>query len=156
MIEASVMKTTYLAGGLTDGQLAALGALAELKSFTSGTVLAKVGEPASEMFLILSGEVVVTTADNDRLASIKAGEVVGEVALVDDQPRAANVVCVGPVTAGVFSIKAFRQAIMADKDAGLMIMANVARLLALRLRKSNALVDVLSSKANDAWSHAAG
>ncbi|MBX3095505.1 MAG: cyclic nucleotide-binding domain-containing protein [Fimbriimonadaceae bacterium] len=156
MLDADALRSTYLATGLTDEQLNTIGALAQVQNFNSGHVIARCGDAAEEMFVILSGEVRVTTHDGDALGEIKAGNIVGEIALVDARPRAANVVCVGAVTVGAFNLKQLRGAMMKDKELGIIVMANIASVLAQRLRHADAMIDQLADKTQDVWAHAMG
>ncbi len=153
MIEASILKATYLGVGLSDTQLVSLSKIAEVQNFISGHVLTSIGDIADQMFVVLSGELRVTTHDNDTLGEIKAGNIVGEIALIDTHPRTVNVVCCGPVTVAAFHVNTLRQAIMADKDAGIHILANIARVLAMRLRAADYKIDHLSDRAEDSWAH---
>ena len=151
MVDPAILKTTYLAAGLNDAQLAAVGKLAEVKTFVPGHLIEKIGDPAEEMYVVLGGELRVTTYDNDTLGEIGAGNIVGEIALIDTHPRTVNVVCCGHVTVGAFNVKALRHYMFEDKDAGLHILANIARVLAMRLRNADHRIDHLSDKVADVW-----
>jgi CRP/FNR family transcriptional regulator, cyclic AMP receptor protein len=154
MLDAATLRQTYLATGLTDEQLSKIGSLADVRNHSSGYVLARQGEQAEEMYVVLNGEVRVTTQDGDLLGMIQAGNIVGEIALVDARPRAANVVCNGACTLAAFNLKALRQAMMADKDMGIIVMANIAGVLAARLRQADQMIDHLNDKSTDAWAGA--
>jgi len=156
MVEPNVLKNTYLTNGLSDAELDTLAKLAEVKLFNHGHLLARYGESAEEMYVILGGEVRVTTNDNDTLAKISAGHVVGEIALVDARPRAANVVAAANVSVAAFNLKALRQAMLADKNLGFHLLANISQVLATRLREADAMIDHLSDKAEDVWSRSLG
>jgi CRP/FNR family transcriptional regulator/CRP/FNR family cyclic AMP-dependent transcriptional regulator len=68
-------------------QVAALTASAEL---TAGTVLTRQGAAGGLAFVIASGRAEVTR-DGARLATLGPGAVVGELSLIDGQPRSATV-----------------------------------------------------------------
>ncbi|MEQ1831272.1 MAG: cyclic nucleotide-binding domain-containing protein [Pirellula sp.] len=156
MVEASALKNTYLAAGLTDEQLAIVGAMARVDTHPSGYLLAKRGDLAEEMYLLLAGEIVVTTGDGDKLGDIKAGGVVGEIALVDACPRAANVVSRTPITVAAWNIRELRKAMMEDREWGFLLLANVARVIATRLRQADEMIDTISDNVGDKWDHAMG
>jgi signal transduction histidine kinase len=64
-----------------------------------GDVIIEQGALSEEMYVLVEGELVVTTAQQDRqveLGRINPGEVVGELALLDKAPRIANVAASKP------------------------------------------------------------
>ncbi|HVR88631.1 MAG TPA: cyclic nucleotide-binding domain-containing protein [Candidatus Limnocylindria bacterium] len=69
-------------------------------TFAAGDTLVHEGEPPGDVFLLTAGRVRVTTGDRLRtLATMSAPALVGEMAVVLDQPRNASVVAAGPVRA---------------------------------------------------------
>lgn len=156
MIEPASLKGAYLVAGLADDQLAQIAAIAELRHFNSGQVVANIGDDAKDIFLVLDGTLMATTEDGDRLGEIGRGSIIGEVALVDSRPRTANVVCVGPVATAVIPIDALRKLLNANRDWGFLVLVNVAKVLAGRLRHADAMIDDLSDRASDVWTNALG
>ena len=75
--------------------------------FPAGSYIIEQGEPATSLYLILSGEAEVveeTDAGLRTLARPGSGEFVGELGLAYGQPRAANVIAADSVTCLVFSL----------------------------------------------------
>jgi LmbE family N-acetylglucosaminyl deacetylase len=74
----------------------------DVEWFSSGSHIVEQGEPGASLYLILSGQVDVVQEGADgaarRLARLGRGEFFGELAIVHQQPRAANVVAVDDVT----------------------------------------------------------
>lgn len=68
-----------------------------------GTVLMEEGRPGRDAFIVLAGSLVVRRAGR-KVATVSTGGVVGELALLDDGPRTATVVCA--TEARVFAISA--------------------------------------------------
>ncbi|HEU4318882.1 MAG TPA: ATP-binding protein [Acidimicrobiia bacterium] len=64
-----------------------------------GTVIIQEGTDSEEMYVVVSGELVVTKQSGGKeveLGRIGPGDVVGEIALLDEAPRTATVSALGP------------------------------------------------------------
>lgn len=74
----------------------------EIREFAAGDVLIEEGAPGTEVFLILKGkaEVYVAVDQLDKsgrragIARVSADEILGELAMFDNEPRTASVVAV--------------------------------------------------------------
>ena len=66
------------------------------QTYRSGDVIFREGEPSDAAYLIISGEVrIVKGLESDAsktIATVRAGEYVGEMGAIDDQPRSASAV----------------------------------------------------------------
>lgn len=92
--------------GLSRRALARVDALLTPVAFDDGDVLCHEGKLGREAFVIVSGEVEVSRGA-DHLATLGAGSVVGELALLGHRPRTATVTAAGPVSALVMSAQEF-------------------------------------------------
>jgi CRP-like cAMP-binding protein len=101
--------------------------------------------PGTDVFFVLQGHVrvVVATAGRDAiLRDIKEGEFFGELAAIDEQPRAAGILAVTNCLLASMPAAAFRRAIHAHPDVCDQVMlALVARIrtLAQRLNEQSGL-----------------
>jgi len=77
---------------------------------------------------------VQVMANGHVLARVGAGECVGEMAVLEDAPRTADVVALTPCTTYRFSADVFRGVLEAHPS----IMWGIVRLLIRRLRSANA------------------
>jgi CRP/FNR family transcriptional regulator, cyclic AMP receptor protein len=75
----------------TKGQLEEIGEVATELDLPAGKVLARQGDVGFEMFILLDGTASVTR-DGQRVATLTAGDVVGELAVISGHPRNATVV----------------------------------------------------------------
>jgi CRP/FNR family transcriptional regulator, cyclic AMP receptor protein len=75
----------------TKKQLQEIGEVTTELDFPAGEVLARQGEVGFEMFILLDGTASVTR-DGQRVATLTAGDVVGELAVITGHPRNATVV----------------------------------------------------------------
>lgn len=82
-------------------------------NFSAGTTIVRQGDPARELFVLLEGEVEVIRriggVSDDWVTEIKAISIFGEAALVDDTPRAAQVLAKTHVTVLRVPVHALRQ-----------------------------------------------
>lgn len=105
----------------------------------SGEILARQGDPASHVLLLATGRatVVCTNCSGKQLlvSVLSAGDLVGEVAALDDEPRSATVTAIDSGSSYVFSAAAFRS-LCTDKD----FSDHVTRYMVRNLRASNALM----------------
>ncbi len=105
--------------------------------FGAGSMLFRHGDPGDTFALLIEGRVkVLTRAGNGRtvLVGLRGpGELVGEVAILDQQGRGADVVAVDPVLARIGTADAFRRCVLESSDA----MVALSSTLADRLRESD-------------------
>lgn len=154
MEHRDVFHKNYLVHGLKPEVIEQIEQMAEMKAFLAREFLVKCGERSSDLYVILDGTVLVCTPGGDELAQIGPGSVLGEVALVDDQPRSADAVCRGLVKVAKLPAKELRSFMAKNTDAGFIMLANLARVLSNRLRKTDAAVEDLASHPKDGWSNA--
>src|SRR4026208_560713 len=88
-----VFKKNYLVFGLSDEAIQDIANMGEFVVCTARETLIVKGSRNADLFVILDGKVEVYTASGDVLTTVGPGAVLGEVSLVDDQPRSADAVC---------------------------------------------------------------
>ncbi len=68
----------------------------QVLEYAKGTTIIRQGDPARELFVLLEGDVEISRfthlMENEWISELSAGSIFGETALVDDQPRKAQVV----------------------------------------------------------------
>ncbi len=111
--------------------LAGIARVLEEIEFSEGSVLMVAGAVEDWLFVIVEGDVEVVR--EDRHVSLGAGSVVGEMAVLDPQPRSATVTAATPVRAFRLRKAAFDQALRMRPE----IAAGVIRELVRRLRESH-------------------
>jgi CRP/FNR family cyclic AMP-dependent transcriptional regulator len=116
----------------------ALTSAAVLRTFRRGQVLVYEGQRADKVLVLRSGRVKVTsTTANGRevvLAFRGPGELVGELAALDDEPRSASIIAIEPVEALCLPPDQFRRFVTEHPSASLALL----RLLCRRLRDADA------------------
>ena len=83
---------------LPPGDLKQIAAVAGERLYEDGTFIAREGEAGDELLVIVDGEVGVVTGGAE-IARRKRGEYVGEMAVLDGEPRSASLVARGTVRA---------------------------------------------------------
>jgi CRP-like cAMP-binding protein len=117
----------------TDKELDRLARHAEIVDFQAGDVLMTEGEPGHEFYVIIDGEVGVTSG-GDTLAKLGAGAYVGEQALLDPGPRTATVTALRDTQAVLLSSREFYAAIDDVPGLSRKLLAGMAK----RLREAAA------------------
>lgn len=110
------------------------------------------GERAASVVLLERGRVKVTYVTEDGretlLAVRGAGDVLGELAVLDEGPRSATVTALEPVVALVLSGAAFRAVLTGDGRLGMAVL----RILDARLREADrARVEFAALDAPPGW-----
>ena len=122
------LKRAPLFEGLSRKGLVELARLTDDLEAAPGKVLCKEGETGREFFVIIDGTVEVE-AKGKHLATLGAGDFVGEIALLEQVPRMATVTVKTPVRFFVLTREAFRHLV----DQNPTVERKVLRALVLRL-----------------------
>lgn len=107
--------------------------------FSAGETILTEGEDGRTAYLLVSGKVDVTVGAGNKkksLATLRAGEVFGEMSLIEPGPRSATVTALDRTVCLVTSYDDFMSAIRDDPEKAAQFM----RTLIGRLRQSNELL----------------
>jgi CRP-like cAMP-binding protein len=111
-----------------------IAALAEERDVAAGTELIREGEPGTEFYVVVVGDVEVRRRGR-RVARLGAGSFVGEIALLSRSPRTATVVATTPLHVLAIAGRDF----VALLDSLPELWLKVARTLADRVDADEAL-----------------
>lgn len=131
------LKRVPLFENLSPGDIKQVAALAQEESFSDGASLVREGDIGDVMFIIVSGEVRVWISQGQKeieLARRKAGEYVGEMALISKEPRSATVSAVGDVRTLSIDQRSFESLLRDRPDASLAVI----QVLCERLKEADA------------------
>jgi CRP/FNR family transcriptional regulator, cyclic AMP receptor protein len=124
--------------GLDPALLPALGLVARI--VLPGAALVTAGERGEEAFLIADGKLRVSLeigGGEEALALLGRGEIVGEMALVDDAPRSADVYAHGgPAVVYVLTRAVLRELLASGAPEGAALLAGIALVLTRRLEEA--------------------
>ncbi len=126
-----------LFANLDKKELQALGRGCQERHYSAGTTILSQGDSGVGLYVIKSGKVrILHSSSPDRpdeeLATADAGNVIGEMSLLDDLPRSASVIAVDDVTALLLPIWEFRTTLQSHPDIALKLLSVLSR----RLRKA--------------------
>lgn len=142
-------KANYLVCGLPPEAIGEVWEMGIQETHLARETLIRINEKSSDLFVVLDGKVQVLTQDGDVLAEPGPGSVLGEMSLIDDRPRSAEVVCLSLVKVARIPAKLLRSYMNSKRDVGFVILANLARVLSGRLRIADMKIDTLQD--GDAW-----
>lgn len=124
---------------MTDQEAAEMVALGNVHSYTIDTLLCSEGSVEHTFYILLEGEVEVTKVINETqdrfLANLKPGDFFGEMALIQDAPRAASVRTISPVTVLEIYKDHFEDLVHRNSSMSMAMVRVVTR----RLRENNDL-----------------
>jgi CRP/FNR family transcriptional regulator, cyclic AMP receptor protein len=108
--------------------LGRIGSLAREVEYAAGTPVVREGGPGSEFFVIVEGEVDVRSRAR-KLATLRAGNYFGEIALITGSPRTASVTTGTPVRALVIEGRDFRNLLRDSPEIQFKVLQEVAKRL---------------------------
>jgi len=115
--------------GLSKKHLAQIAGLMTEIDIKTGKTLTREGEAGREFFILLEGEVDVSR-EGETIATRRAGDYVGEIALLDKGPRTATVTAKTDVVAEVLDRREFASLLDSSPEISSHIMATMAQRLA--------------------------
>ena len=121
--------------------LADIAALLEEETFEKGQYIVNEGDLGKELFMIVKGEVEVVVGGNV-VAVMKEGAGFGEMALIDSQPRSADIIAKNDVLVLKMESDDFLE-ILKQRDE---VALGVIRVLTGRIRELNAKLAEKSGK----------
>ncbi|GHO84486.1 cyclic nucleotide-binding domain-containing protein [Dictyobacter formicarum] len=125
-----------LFSALDKKELQALAKSCQERSYNAGATLIAQGDSGVGLYIITSGNVRITKSreagHEEDLGTLNAGNVLGEMSLLDDLPRSATATAVDNVTALLLPVWEFRTFLRNHPDVALKLLAVLSR----RLRKA--------------------
>lgn len=129
---------------LSDDMLAMLAQKVHEQILSKNEILFNKGDVGNSLFVILSGGVKIFTHDEEgneiALNKVGAGEIIGEMALLDYEPRSAGVVALEKTSTLELSREDFMDLMKAHPDLGLSLIRN----LSSRLRHNTSYIEKIT------------
>ncbi len=143
------LRSIALFGGLSDDSLRRIETMLVPCNYEPGCVICAEGESGRAMFVVRDGEVEVQRSCTDGgavpIVRLGPGEFFGEMSLVEIQPRSATVKVIEPALLYSMTNRDLYTLYGRDLNAYILVLQNICRQLARRLRKSDSrLSDLLA------------
>jgi CRP/FNR family cyclic AMP-dependent transcriptional regulator len=139
-LKAFLVATPFF-GGLSDASLDILVSMLVERRFDAGATVVAEGEPGRSMYIVRSGELVVSRLEDSgrviRMAGLQPGDFFGEMTLIEMQNRSATVVAESPTVLYELTAGNLYTYYKADIHAYVMVMQNINRELCRRLRRAD-------------------
>jgi CRP-like cAMP-binding protein len=124
--KVELLRHVKLFGLCTDKELADIASLGDEMTLKQGDVLTKEGTPGAECFVVISGEAEATVR-GEPIARLGAGEVIGEMALLDTAPRTATVTALTEMELFVLEPRSFSDLLDRHPSVAKRMLASLAR-----------------------------
>ena len=139
-LKAFLLATPFF-GGLADVSLDLLISMLVERRFDVGAAVVAEGEPGRSMFVVHSGELVVSKRGDAgriiRMSVLEPGDFFGEMTLIEMQNRSATVVAESPTVLYELTAGKLYACYKADIHGYVMVMQNINRELCRRLRRAD-------------------
>jgi len=146
--EFLALRKVLMFSSLSREHLHLLSSVASIREYPKNHTVLASGDMSDSLYIILSGSVKVGIVDQDGkeviLSFLNAGDVFGEMALIDDNPRSADIVTRDACEMLVIEKHNFIRCLEKSSDLAMQIMRNLVKKLrdADRKIESLALVNV--------------
>mgnify|MGYP003394834626 CR=1 FL=1 len=143
-----IIRKNELFKGLENNELETLAKLARLKKAPKNVFIIKEGEESREMYLVKQGkaEVMLNNDNGDQLilSTLNEGDIFGELSLLDDKPRSANVIALENCVLLVINKADFYEFLYKNNNASIQVIKYLCQKLrnTNRIAHSYALMDV--------------
>lgn len=141
-----LLRSIELFEGLTDEDLAELGANLQRRQFAAGSIVFSQGDNGDSMYIVESGDINIhLPGDASRRISLKdiaRGEYFGELALFDEKPRSASALA----TTDTVLLELQRRTLEGYLEIRPKVALAILRTLSERLRETNTMLSARAAK----------
>ena len=147
-VSTALLRNVPLLSLLSEDELALLARVVARKSYARGSLILGAGDPTDSLYILISGRIKVFMSDLDGkeviLSILGPNDFFGEMGLIDNNPRSANVVALEPCELICISEPDFKRCLAANFDMAMTVMRGLVK----RLREADnqigslALMDV--------------
>jgi len=158
-LDREFLARTPIFAGLPERVIELIASSVRTLELAAGEQLLREGDPARSMFLVRSGEIEIfkqgKAGAEQRLAILTQGDCLGEMSLIDIQPRSASARARGVATVYVLELAELAKLYGSDIEAYALLILNISREISRRLRCADELIVSMGISADSLWSDAA-
>ena len=146
--------------GLPDRVIDLIAGKLRVVKVVPGAQLLREGEHAHSLFVVRDGELQILKHGKGgteyKLAVLKAGDCVGEMSVIDIQPRSATARAIGAATLYVLDLSEIGKLYTSDVEAYALLVLNISREISRRLRVADEVLANMGLTAEAMWSDVVG
>ena len=136
-----VLQKTSVFKKLTLEQAKKLLHICEIRKYRAGEVLYKEGSPSTDMFILVSGQLIVRKGGRAVIAEIMPVSLVGEMGLITGQERSAQVVVYKDALGLAISKDQLDRLLRQDANLDRKILRNIVDVLCQKIREDGARLE---------------
>ena len=137
----------YILSLLTDDDVDWLLSVGERLKIAVGETIVTEGEAVGAIYIVLAGRFAVTVGERQaKLAGLSAGEIVGEISLIDSRPPTATVTATEPSIVLRMSETMVHARLRSDQAFAARLYKAIAVFLAQRLRQTTTTLGYAASQ----------
>ena len=149
-INSLIQKTDFFSGFDSDETIV-LAEWIKAQSFVAGTFILEEGQSENCLFILVEGMVdIYRRAEPDKhlkIASIRPGETIGEMGVVDGQPFSASVIATQDSLVLLITRTDFDRLTIQHEKIGIKLLRKIAITISSRLRNTTGrLADLLANR----------
>jgi CRP/FNR family transcriptional regulator, cyclic AMP receptor protein len=115
------------------------------ESFNKEELIFEDSTPGQDLYVIISGKVKITIEsitpnESVILKIVQPGEILGEFALIDLEPRSATAICLEKTDMLIINGKQLHQLFEKNNHLGYIAMKNIAGIVCERIRRMNRML----------------
>ena len=132
-VSTALLRNVTLLSVLGEDELALLTGVVTRKSFARGSLILAAGDATDSLYILISGRIKVFMSDLDGreviLSILGPGEFFGEMGLIDNSPRSANVVALDPCELICISKRDFKRCLAENFEMAMTVMRGLVKRL---------------------------
>jgi len=140
LIDTQFLRESPLFRDLNEAERAQVLIIGQVRGYAGEEVIFREGDPGDGLYIVMAGEIRIskhTGAGEEALAILSSNAFFGEMALVDDSPRAADAIANGPARTFFIPLKELRTLIETNHGIALKVLYALCEVLTQRLRETN-------------------